>query len=109
MHPATRMDTTRARLNKVMQMNLMFLLLHFVLYGGTRALLLGLHNPFADLIVVLGFTSLIGLWLCFDFFMPVFCEAVHRRDRETIRPIGWMMAFSAFAFVGGAYQVALAA
>ncbi len=101
-------DTTRNRLNKVLQLNLMFLVMHFVLYGSTKTILLGLHNPFADFIVVLGFVSLAGLWLCFDFFMPVLCEAVHRRDCDTIKPIGWMMAFSAFAFVGGAYQVAYA-
>lgn len=102
-------DTARHRLNKVLQLNLMFLLMHFVLYGSTKSLLLGLHNPFADFVVVLGFVSLVGLWLCFDFLMPVLCEAVRHRDGETLRPIGWMMAFSAFAFVGGAYQVALAA
>ncbi len=87
----------------------MFLLAHFVLYGGTMKLLLGLHNPFADFVVVLGFTSLIGLWLCFDFMMPVFCEAVRHKDKEMLRPVSWMMAFSVFAFVAGGYQVALAA
>lgn len=87
-------------------MNLMFLLLHFVLYGGTRAVLLSLHNPFADLVVMLGFVSLIGLWLCFDFMMPVMCEAMRRRDRETFKPVGWMMVFSVAALVGGAMQIA---
>ena len=103
------MDKTRHRLNKVLQINLMFLLIHFVLYGSTHSILLGLHNPFADFIVALSFVSLIGLWLCFDFLMPVFCEAVQRRDRETLRPICWMMTFSIFAFVAGSYQVAQAA
>lgn len=101
-------ELIRNRLNKVLQLNLLFLLMHFVLYGSIKSVLLGLHNPFADFIVVLGFVSLVGLWLCFDYLMPVFCEAIHRRDREILRPIGWIMAFSAFAFMSGSYQIAYA-
>lgn len=103
------MDIARLRLNKVLQLNLLFLVAHFTLYGRINNMLLGLHNPFADFIVMMGFVSLVGMWLCFDFLVPVLCEAVRRRDGETARPIGWLMAFSAFAFAGGIYQVALAA
>jgi hypothetical protein len=99
------MDVTRQRLNKVLQINLMCLLLHLTLYGSTSELLLSLHNPFADFIVVCGVVSLIGLWLCFDFFTPVFCEAMRHRDGETLKPIGWMMIFTLAAFAGGAYNL----
>ena len=101
-------DTIRHRLNTVLKLNLLFLVLHFSLYGSTQNILLGLHNPFADFLVMMSFVSLAGLWLCFDFMMPVLCEAVRKRDGHTAKPIGWMMAISAFAFIGGSYQVAFA-
>lgn len=93
------------RLNTVMQMNLWFLILHCALYGSISQVLLNLQNPFADFLVVLAFTSLIGLWLCFDFLVPVLCEAIRHREKAIIKPIGGMMLLSMGAFLGGTSQV----
>ncbi len=95
----------QSRLNTVLKVNLLCLLMHFVLYGSTKNLLLGLQNPFADFIVMLSLVSLVGLWLCFDFLMPVLCESVHKKEQHVAKPIGWIMALSLFAFVGGLSQL----
>ena len=95
----------QARLNTVLKLNLLCLLMHFVLYGSTQHLLLGLHNPFADFLVMLSIVSLVGLWLCFDFLMPVLCESVRKKEQHIAKPIGWIMALSLFAFIGGITQL----
>ncbi len=91
--------------NTVLQLNLGFFLLHFIVYGSTANFLLNLHNPFADFVVMLGFTSFFGILFCLDYLLPTFCEAINRRDGSTFKVLGWMMIFSLSALISGIYQV----
>lgn len=88
-----------------MRLNIMFVLAHILLYSSVIAYLDALNNPFADLLIMLGVISLIGLWLCFDFFIPVLCMAVCMKNKALAKPIAGMMFLSLCAFLSGSYQV----
>lgn len=87
-------------LNRVMQLNLIFLGLHCLLYGGMPQMLLGLHNPFADLVIALAFGAIVGLWLCLDYMLPVYLEAKVNREKPISKPTGWLLSLNLLALAG---------
>jgi hypothetical protein len=87
-------------LNKVMQINLIFLFLQSLQYGGLPELMLGLHNPFANFVMALTFAAIIGLWLCLDFMLPIYMEAKINKQKPVSRPAGWMLMLNVAALSG---------
>ncbi len=88
---------TTSSLNKAMQLNLGCLMLHLILYTSLPAILLARHNPFGDLVVAMAFAALVGLWLCFDFLLPIYMEAKLGRYRNIARPTGWLLSLNVMA------------
>lgn len=95
----TDMPISHRRLNLIMRINLAFLLLHLLLYTQLPSVLLSLHNLFADLVVAISLSGMIGLWLCLDFMMPVYAEAKLQRHRHITRPTGWLILFNSTALL----------
>ncbi len=89
-------------LNRVMQINLLFLAVHLLLYGDMPQLLLGLHNPFADFVVALAIGAVVGLWLCLDYLLPIYMEAKVNRHGLITRPTGWLLILNLVALFGSA-------
>lgn len=87
------------RLNLIMRINTAFLLLHLLLYTKAPSVLLGLHNVFADVVVALALSGIVGLWLCLDFMLPVYAEAKLRRQKPVSRPAGLLIFFNCVAIL----------
>lgn len=91
-------------LNRALQVNVWCLLLHLLLYTSLPAILMSRHNPYAELIVAFAIVSLVGIFLCLDFMIPVYMEAKLQRYRNITKPTGWMLSLNIMA-VFGAMQV----
>lgn len=87
------------RLNAIMRVNLIFLLSHLLLYTELPSVLMGLHNAFADLVVAMALTAMVGLWLCLDFMLPVYAEAKVQRQKPVSKPAGLLIFFNSTALL----------
>ena len=87
-------------LNKALQVNVGCLLMHLLLYTSLPAILMSRHNPYAELIVALAVASLVGIFLCLDFMIPVYMEAKIAKYRNVTKPIGWMLSLNILAALG---------
>lgn len=74
--------------------------MHLLLYTSLPAILMSRHNPYCDLIVGLAVVSLIGVFLCLDFMIPVYMEAKIAKYRNITKPIGWMLSLNILAALG---------
>lgn len=98
-------DVYRRKLNIVLQINLLCLLVHALLYGSTREILLSLHNPFADFVVMLAIISLIGLWLVIDFMIPASIELFQKGEKPAAKTTAFAVLLNLVALGAGASQL----
>jgi len=86
-------------LHSVLQLNLLLVLLHALVYSGVLGVLQQVHNPFADGMIVAMLLAPIGIYLCFDYIMSGLCEILQRHDYVALRPVGAGLAISLLPFV----------
>jgi hypothetical protein len=101
-------------LNRIIGINLVFLLLHPLLYTRIPGMLLDLHNAFANFLAAVTLAGIVGLWLCLDFLVPVYAEAKLQHLKPVTRPTGWLILLNSAALCGlatywGLHHVMLAA
>jgi hypothetical protein len=87
-------------LNKMMQLNMACIMLHFLLYGRMPEILLGLRNPFSDLLLAIAVVAGIGLLFLFDYLLPFYLEAKRRRFGDISRPVGCLLTLNFICLLG---------